>query len=99
MRAKRCETCGAWEEPTCRKYAPKAAALPNEDVTIWPKTDKDEWCLEWVPKENDPGDVLERVVERITERVCQAPAGRSSVVYQDCLAIIEEERNREAKNV
>jgi hypothetical protein len=49
-----CKTCSLWDpgDPgICRRYPPQVVpidATAGITLTMWPETDKDDWCGEWV---------------------------------------------------
>jgi hypothetical protein len=70
--------------------------LPDHDRerSFWPVTLPIDWCYEWVPKEGDPGDVLDRCVARLSKLADDTSPGHYRMAVQECLSIIEEERIR-----
>jgi hypothetical protein len=40
-----CKSCAAWCQGRCRASHP--AHIGESERAVWPKTDGDEWCLEW----------------------------------------------------
>ena len=102
---KTCKTCAAWGgnrsgeqgDASGSYYCHKTSQVAtSNDVTT---CDGDWWCLDHVPitdeQTNTPTqDVLDRIVKRIQTQTfgTNDPIDET---YRICLAIIEEERNRE----
>ena len=52
-RKETCSTCRWWDgdRQDCRVNPPTVVAIDNDEYTVWPDTDPDDWCGAWQDKQ------------------------------------------------